>query len=81
MMVVGDALLPVLPRRTRKSESYVIFSRMRGGLRICFFFFFPVRVPGVSRMCDQSCLTLCDPMDCRPPGSSVHEIFQARILE
>ena len=29
----------------------------------------------------QSCLTLCNPMKCRPPGSSVHEIFQARILE
>ena len=29
----------------------------------------------------QSCPTLCDPMDCRPPGSSVHEIFQTRILE
>ena len=29
----------------------------------------------------QSCLTLCDPMDCSPPGSFVHEIFQARILE
>ena len=28
-----------------------------------------------------SCLTLCDPMDCRPPGSSVHGILQARILE
>ena len=25
--------------------------------------------------------TLCDPMDCSPPGSSVHEIFQVRILE
>ena len=29
----------------------------------------------------QSCLTLCDPMDCSPPGSSVHVILQARILE
>ena len=29
----------------------------------------------------QSCLTLCDPMDCSPPGSSVHLILQARILE
>ena len=29
----------------------------------------------------QSCLTLCDPMDCSPPRSSVHGIFQARILE
>ena len=29
----------------------------------------------------QSCPTLCDPMDCSLPGSSVHEIFQARGLE
>ena len=29
----------------------------------------------------QWCLTLCDPMDCSLPGSSVHGIFQARILE
>ena len=27
------------------------------------------------------CLTLFDPMNCSPPGSSVHEMFQARILE
>ena len=32
-------------------------------------------------VCVQSCLTLCDPMDYSPPGSSVHGIFQARILE
>ena len=30
---------------------------------------------------DQSCLTLCDPMDCSPPSSSVHGILQARTLE
>ena len=29
----------------------------------------------------QSCQTLSDPMDCSPPGSSVHGIFQARVLE
>ena len=29
----------------------------------------------------QSCPTLCDPIDCSPPGSSVHGIFQARMLE
>ena len=28
----------------------------------------------------KSCLTLCDPMDYSPPGSSVHGILQARIL-
>jgi len=29
----------------------------------------------------QSCPMLCDPMDCSPPGSSVHGILQARTLE
>ena len=29
----------------------------------------------------QSCPTLSDPMDCSPPGSSVHGSFQARVLE
>ena len=29
----------------------------------------------------QLCPTVCDPMDCRSPGSSVHGILQARILE
>ena len=29
----------------------------------------------------QSCLTLSDPMDCSPPGCSIHGTFQARVLE
>ena len=35
------------------------------------------------RVCSvaQSCTTLCDPMDCSPPGSSIHGILQSRILE
>ena len=32
-------------------------------------------------VCGQSCLTLCDTMDCSQPSSSVHGISQARILE
>ena len=36
---------------------------------------------GWALACAQSCLTLWDSMDCSPPGSSVHRIFQARILE
>ena len=32
-------------------------------------------------VCTQSCLTLCNLMDCSLPGSSVHGIFEARILE
>ena len=35
----------------------------------------------VHAKCLQSCPTLCNPMDCSPPGSSVHEILQATILE
>ena len=35
----------------------------------------------LSLLVTQLCLTLCDPMDCSPPGSSVHGIFQARIME
>ena len=37
----------------------------------------------VSAVClvPQSCPTVCDPLDCSPPGSSVHGVFQARILE
>ena len=44
-----------------------------------------ISIPFVSRVTDcsclvaQSCLTLCDAMDYSPPGSSVHEILQARI--
>ena len=29
----------------------------------------------------QLCLTLCEPIDCSPPGSSVHGILQAEVLE
>ena len=32
-------------------------------------------------ICAQLCLILCDPMDCSPPGSSAHGIFQAKTLE
>ena len=35
----------------------------------------------VKALVAQSCPTICDPVDCSPPGSSVHEILQARILE
>ena len=41
------------------------------------------RVLNHMRACSvaQLCPSLCDPMDCSPPGSSVHGIFQTRILE
>ena len=49
-------------------------------------FIFPTIHPLLKHLCVCKCLvpqsypTLCDPMDCSPPGSSVHEILQARIL-
>ena len=41
----------------------------------------PLWLPDVHAKSLQSCLTLCDLMDCSPPGFSVHGILQARILE
>ena len=46
----------------------------------CHFLLQCMRVKSKSQVA-QSCLTLCDPMDCSLPGSSVHGIFQARVLE
>ena len=46
----------------------------------CHFLLQYMKVKSESEVA-QSCLTLCDPMDCSLPGSSVHGIFQARVLE
>ena len=49
--------------------------RVPAGLELCFSVFANMHA------CVVSCFRLCDPMDCSPPGSSVHGILQARILE
>ena len=46
----------------------------------CHFLLQCVKVKSQSEVA-QSCPTLCDPMDCSLPGSSVHGVFQARVLE
>ena len=46
-----------------------------------FFFFLAAECVYVCVLDTQSCPTLCNPMDCSPPGSSVHGIVQARIPE
>ena len=51
--------------------SVLLLNRIKGGPSI----------PHVYAKLLQLCLTLCNPMDCSPPGSSVHGILQARILE
>ena len=46
----------------------------------CHFLLQCMKVKSESEVA-QSCPTLSDPMDCSPPGSSMHGIFQARVLE
>ena len=46
----------------------------------CHFLLQCMKVKSQSEVA-QSCPTLSDPMDCSPPGSPVHGIFQARVLE
>ena len=46
----------------------------------CHFLLQCVKVKS-EREVAQSCPTLSDPMDCSPPGFSVHGVFQARVLE
>ena len=46
----------------------------------CHFLLQCIKVKSESEVA-QSCLTLNDPMDCSPPGSSIHGTFQARVLE
>ena len=51
---------------------------------LVFFFTYKITINeiGCETACSvaQLCPTLCSPMDCSPPGSSVHEILQARVL-
>ena len=46
----------------------------------CHFLLQCIKVKSESEV-TQSCLTLSDPMDCSLPGSSIHRMFQARVLE
>ena len=46
----------------------------------CHFLLQSMKVKSESEVA-QLCPTLSDPMDCSPPGSSIHGIFQARVLE
>ena len=51
------------------------------GAAIALFFYLPKWVKFKWSEVTQSCPTCSDPMDCSPPGSSIHGIFQARVLE
>ena len=53
----------------------------KNGTLVYFKLLFTIKEDESEREVTQSCPTLCDPMDYSLPGSSLHEIFQARILE
>ena len=67
-----------IPANKGASETFSNFSKTLYQVR-CKFALFIMYVCMLSHV--QSCLTLCDPMDCSPPGSSVHGILRTRILE
>ena len=67
-------------QKDRRRELSIIISTLDG----FFKNYISVRITVETCMCAmslQSCSTLCDPMNCSLPGSSVHGILQARILE
>ena len=70
----------------RSSGSSTVAQQLRGGTRIQFMSLLCIKQlsflgGAVAAKLLQSCLTLCDPIDGSPPGSSVLGILQARILE
>ena len=75
----SSCLLPSTSQRMRlytqhtSTPTHVLVSLGRQRISFC----------SIRKECEvtQSCPTLCDPVDCSPPGSSVHGILQARILE
>ena len=66
----------------RIGNNYFLFLNIKSN-DFCLLFFSCVSSMCIFLLCmlSQSRQTLCDPLDCSPPGSSIHGIFQARIME
>ena len=75
---MSDSVRPHRPQPTRPRRPWDSPGK-NTGVR-CHFLLQCVQVKSESEVA-QSCPTLSDPMDCSLPGSSVHGIFQARVLE
>ena len=71
---------PVVADLVPLSNVYLEFKkkRHRFNILLCYPLY---KHKYVNMFVTQSCLILCDSMDCSPPGSSVHGILQATILE
>ena len=77
-IVVSDSVRPCRRKPTRLPHPWDSPGKNTGVS--CHFLLQCMKVISESEVA-QSCLTLSDPMDCSLPGSSVHGIFQARVLE
>ena len=75
---MSDSVQPQRQQPTRLSHPWDSLGKNTGVG--CHFLLQCMKVKSESEVA-QSCLTLHDPIDCSLPGSSVHGIFQARILE
>ena len=76
--VVSDSVQPQRRKPTRLHHPWDSPGKNTGVG--CHFLLQCMKVKSASEVA-QSCPTLSDPMDCSPPGSSIHGIFQARVLE
>ena len=76
--VVSDSIRPHRRQPTRLPHPWDSPGKTTGVG--CHFLLQCMNVKSESEVA-QSCPTLSDPMDCSPPGSSAHRIFQARVLE
>ena len=76
--VVSDSVQPHRRQPTRPRHPWDSPGKNTGVG--CHFLLQCMRVKSENEVA-QSCPTLRNPMDCSPPGSSVHGIFQARVLE
>ena len=76
--VVSDSVRPPRRQPTRLPSPWDSPGKNTGVG--CHFLLQCMKVKSESEVA-QSCPTLCDPMDCSPPGSSIHGMFQARVLE
>ena len=90
LVIYVSAKLPFLSARKLRTSMEPLAGVWAPKGRMCGLRFLGLPVPVLSgfflpmRMCvlvAQSCQTVCGPMDYSPPGSSVHGILQARILE
>ena len=64
-----------VPELMKEEKKYIVSPNCSPQMLLCVYFFC------LHAKSLQSCLILCNPVDCSPPGFSVHGILQARILE